>query len=84
MTASIAKGAAAGTLLARAFEKVVGWVKEYTLEAAKLAARNVVELRVREVPKRGVTAGSSRARHVLAALGIQEREPPGQQAEGAT
>ncbi len=40
LTASVAKGAAAGTLLAHAFEKVVGWVKEYTLEAAKLAARN--------------------------------------------
>ncbi|HWR54464.1 MAG TPA: hypothetical protein VN428_25375, partial [Bryobacteraceae bacterium] len=37
---SVAKGAAAGTVLAHAFEKVVGWVKEYTLEAAKLAARN--------------------------------------------
>jgi hypothetical protein len=39
-TVSVAKGAAAGAVLAHAFEKVVGWVKEYTLEAAKLAARN--------------------------------------------
>jgi hypothetical protein len=40
LTASVARGAAAGTVLAHAFEKVVGWVKEYTLEAARLAARN--------------------------------------------
>ncbi len=39
-TVSVAKGAAAGTVVAHAFEKVVGWVKEYTVEAAKLAARN--------------------------------------------
>ena len=40
MTASVAKGAAAGTLLANSFSKLVAWVKEYTVQAAKLAAHN--------------------------------------------
>ncbi len=37
---SVAKGAAAATLLTGAFQRLAGWVREYTVEAARLAARN--------------------------------------------
>jgi len=40
LTLSVVKGATAANLLTGAFERVVGWVREYTVESAKLAARN--------------------------------------------
>ncbi|MEN6532170.1 MAG: hypothetical protein ABFD89_00810 [Bryobacteraceae bacterium] len=39
LTSSVTKGAFAGTLLASALERVVGWLKEYGVEAVKYAAR---------------------------------------------
>ncbi|MCC6389147.1 MAG: hypothetical protein IT167_00995 [Bryobacterales bacterium] len=39
MTAAMVKGAAAGNILAHAFEQVVGWLKEYGTEIVKYAAR---------------------------------------------
>jgi hypothetical protein len=39
LTASMVKGAAAGTVLGHAFERAVGWLKEYGAEIVKYAAR---------------------------------------------
>ena len=42
MTASMVKGATAGSLLADGIKKVLGWVKDLTIETAKYAARTDV------------------------------------------
>jgi hypothetical protein len=39
LTATMVKGAAAGTVLGHAFEQAVGWLKEYGAEIVKYAAR---------------------------------------------
>jgi hypothetical protein len=47
-------------------------------EALKaLRTVHVVDLVIGPTRKRGVTGGSARARQILAALDITEREPPG-------
>jgi transposase len=81
--------AALAFLLDRALEKKlhangVDLSASAALEA--LRTIHVVDLKVGQMPKRGVTAGSSRARQVLAALGINEREAPAvvRQHESAT
>jgi transposase len=72
--------AALAFLLDRALEKKLhANGVDLSASAALDALRtiHVVDLKVGQMRKRGVTAGSSRARHVLAALGINEREAPG-------
>ena len=63
LTASVAKGAAAGTLLAHAFEKVVGWVKVQAIadnpravQAATTVDRAAIVF-LREHVKRSFPAG---------------------------
>lgn len=66
-------------LLDRALEKKLkaARVAMSAAEALKaLRTVHVVDLLVGPTRKRGVTGGSARARQVLAALGITEREPP--------
>jgi transposase len=72
--------AALAFLLDRALEKKLkaARVAMSAAEALKaLRTIHVVDLVVGPTRKRGVTGGSARARQVLAALGITEREPPG-------
>jgi transposase len=72
--------AALAFLLDRALEKRLkaARVAMSAAEALKaLRTLHVVDLVVGSTRKRGVTGGSARARQVLAALGITEREPPG-------
>ncbi len=71
--------AALAFLLERALEKKLkaagsGLSAEAALEALKTI--HVVELEVGSRRKRGVTGGRQRARRVLAALGINQPEPP--------
>ena len=71
--------AALAFLLDRALEKKLkaARVAMSAAEALKaLRTIHVVELTVGATRKRGVTAGSTRARQVLAALAITDREPP--------
>lgn len=42
ITVSMAKGAAAGVMMASAFEKALGWLKDITVETARYAARTEV------------------------------------------
>jgi transposase len=72
--------AALAFLLDRALEKKLkaARVAMSAAEALKaLRTVHVVDLVVGPTRKRGVTGGSARARQVLAALDITEREPPG-------
>ncbi len=72
--------AALAFLLDRALEKKLkaARVAMSAAEALKaLRTVHVVDLLVGPTRKRGVTGGSARARQVLAALGIADREPPG-------
>ncbi|OGL03083.1 MAG: hypothetical protein A3E31_16265 [Candidatus Rokubacteria bacterium RIFCSPHIGHO2_12_FULL_73_22] len=71
--------AALAFLLDRAIEKKLkaARVPMSAAEALKaLRTVHVVDLTVGPTHKRGVTAGSARARQVLAALGITDRDPP--------
>ncbi len=71
--------AALAFLLDRALEKKLkaARVSMSAAEALKaLRTVHVVDLKVGPTHKRGVTAGSARARQVLAALAITDREPP--------
>lgn len=71
--------AALAFLLDRALEKKLCANRiELSAPAALEALRtiHVVDVKVGQMRKRGVTAGSSRARQVLAALGIKESESP--------
>jgi len=71
--------AALAFLLDRALEKKLkaARVPMSAAEALKaLRTVHVVDLKVGPIHKRGVTAGSARARQVLAALAITDREPP--------
>lgn len=72
--------AALAFLLDRALEKTLKAAR-VTMSAAEaltaLRTVHVVDLMVGPTRKRGVTGGSARARQVLAALGIVDREPPG-------
>lgn len=81
--------AALAFLLDRALEKklhVQGVDLSAPAALEALRTIHVVDLKVGQMRKRGVTAGSSRARQVLAALGIDEREAPAgvRQHESAT
>jgi transposase len=72
--------AALAFLLDRALEKKLkaARVPMSAAEALKaLRTVHVVDLEVGPTRKRGTTGGSARARQVLAALGITDREPPG-------
>jgi hypothetical protein len=65
-------------LLARALEKklkaaAVPMSSAQALEA--LRTMHVVDIRVGQEIRRGVTAGNHQARQILAALGIKDREP---------
>jgi transposase len=70
--------AALAFLLARALEKklkaaAVPMSSAQALEA--LRTMHVVDIRVGQEIRRGVTAGNHQARQILAALGIKDREP---------
>jgi len=71
--------AALAFLLSRALEKKLKAAQVPLSASAALEALrtvHVVDIAVGERRKRGVTAGSSRARQVLGALGISDNDPP--------
>jgi transposase len=71
--------AALAFLLSRALEKKLEAAQVPLSASAALEALrtvHVVDIAVGDMRKRGVTAGSSRARQVLAAVGITDHEPP--------
>jgi transposase len=71
--------AALAFLLDRALEKklkAAGLAMSAPLAIEALKTIHVVDIGVGAATKRGTTAGSVRARHVLSALGITHREPP--------
>ncbi len=71
--------AALAFLLSRALEKKLEAAQVALLARAALEALrtvHVVDIAVGNRRKRGVTAGSSRARQVLAAVGLRDHEPP--------
>lgn len=78
--------AALAFLLDRALEKQLKAARVPLSAAQALEALrtvHVVDVQVGGTSKRGVTSGSGRARQVLAALGITDRQPPGPAAPGA-